>query len=94
LWWKESYLNRFLSSYFSIPFSIIPSIVNTHLHLHITLTRHTNRQTLGTFQKEILFQKLEKQWIEKYFHPPPPPSADLKWWGAPAIESNPSGAAI
>lgn len=66
---QKSHWNRFSSKYFSFPFSIIPSIIaNTHLHLHITLIRQANRQNLGTFQKEVLFQKLGKQWIQIYFH--------------------------
>jgi len=64
----KAHWDRFSSKYFSFPFSTIPSIVNTYLHLHVALIRQTNGQSLGTFQKEILFQKLGKHWIQNYFH--------------------------
>jgi len=41
----------------SLPVSIIPSIRYTHLHLHVTLTRKTNRRSLGTFKNAMLFPK-------------------------------------
>jgi hypothetical protein len=41
------------------PVSIIPPMLHTHLHLHVALTRRTNRRSLGTFQKVVLFRKSE-----------------------------------
>ena len=40
--------------------NIIPPLhVHTHLHLHVAITRRTNEQSLRTFQKELIFWKLE-----------------------------------
>jgi hypothetical protein len=39
------------------PVTIIPPMLHTHLHLRVTLTRKTNRQSLGTFQQALLFRK-------------------------------------
>jgi hypothetical protein len=33
--------------------STIPPVLHTHLHLHFTLTRKTERRSLGTFQKAV-----------------------------------------
>ena len=38
------------------PVSTIPPTLDTHLHLHVALSR-TNRRSLRTFQKAMLFQK-------------------------------------
>jgi hypothetical protein len=38
----------------------IGGILITHLHLHIALTRRTNDQSLGAFQKAMLLQNLGK----------------------------------
>jgi len=38
------------------PVSIIPTKLITHLYVHFVLAR-TKRRSMGTFQKEIFFQK-------------------------------------
>jgi len=39
--------------------NIIPPVLHTHLHLHVAITRRTNGRNLRTFQKEMIFWKLE-----------------------------------
>ena len=39
------------------PVSIIPHVPDIYLHVHGALTRRTNGQGLGTFQKSMLFRK-------------------------------------
>ena len=39
------------------PVSIIPTPLHAHLHVHVALFRRTNGQSLGNFQKEMLFRK-------------------------------------
>ena len=65
-WWTKWHCDGFCSSF--PPVSVVRPMLHTHLDIHVALTRRTNRWNLGTFQKAMLFWKLEENWIELYLH--------------------------
>ena len=48
----------FLRVFRFFPVSIIPPLLHTEIHVYAALTRRTNGQRLGSFQKVMFFRKL------------------------------------
>jgi hypothetical protein len=60
LWWTKWHWDRLFSPWVLqiSPVSIISPTLHIRLHLHVARTGRTDRWSLGTFQKAMLFQKM------------------------------------
>jgi hypothetical protein len=67
LWWKQWQSGRLFSSTSVSSVHKIPAMLCTYLSLHVTVFSWTNKRSLETFQKAVLFRN-EGHWMEQYLH--------------------------